>query len=288
MSLTTVRKSSALMAVALAFVLIGQGFAQTGPIGSTGSTGPSKGDLYVLSVGVNHPAYMASQKPLRSAYKDALAHEAFWARQHKLFNTVNVPAALTNEKATARAILDGLDQIVKAAKQGDTVVLPLAGHGGVNRATGEWVFCAYDSHVGSAALRSRIEALARKGVRVLLILDTCESGGVGISGDNIIVLAACTADQGAIDGKDHGLFTRVLLDGLNGAADLNKDGVITLAELTAYVSLRVEQLSKQIDKEQCPTCGTPPNLRSNLPLATVPAAAADPVPKTGTGPIARP
>jgi hypothetical protein len=255
-AVTFSRKHAVLVSIGLAFLLGDRASAQTGPL---------KGDLYVMAGGVNHPPYMKDAKPLRSADKDALTHAEFWpSQQDKLFGNVVVFPALTNEHATRPALLTNLARLREVAKPNDTVVVALAGHGGVVR-PGQWAFCAYDARVYTSDLRPFIEDMARRGVRVLLILDTCESGGIGIQGDNIIVLAACHAKETAVDGVDNGFFTKALFEGLTGAADANRDGVITLAELIAYVAQRMEQLNNK----QCPTASCPANLRCNLPVAVV-------------------
>ncbi len=251
------RKHTVLVSVALALILTGRVSAQTGPI---------KGNLHVVSVGVDNPTYGDTNQPLRGAAKDAEAEARFWATQQgKLFHQVHVAPALTNESATRQAVLANLDRLIESAQPGDTVVVALSGHGGIDPRTGQYAYCAYDVPVSAAELRERVEKLARKGVRVLLIVDTCHAGAIGIHGDNIIVLAACAADEYAADGPSNGLYTQVLLTGLNGAADANKDGIITLAELDVYVATQMEKARCT----QCPTCGRPANIRSNLPLATV-------------------
>lgn len=267
-------KMAAILALMLAVSLTGRVLAQTGPI---------KGDLYVVSVGVNNPTY--GNKPLNNAANDAEAEARFWATQGgKLYKQVHVAPTLTNERATSQAILASLDRLVETAHPSDTVVVALSGHGGVNPQTGQYAFCAYDRLVYSADLRQRIEALAKKDVRVVVILDTCHAGAIGIHGNNIIVLAACTAQENASDGLKNGLYTQTLLAGLKGAADANKDGIVTLAELGLYVATEMEKVSGV----QCPSIGVAANVRSNLPLAETNPAAANPGSGGGTGPILPP
>jgi hypothetical protein len=51
-------------------------------------------------------------------------------------------------------------------------------------------------------------------------------------------------------------------------ADLNRDGIVTIAEVDAYVSLRMPELLAQWSgaKEQHPTCGRPVTVPSCLAL----------------------
>lgn len=59
----------------------------------------------------------------------------------------------------------------------------------------------------------------------------------------IQVLTAGRRDQPVIEEQGHGVFTRTLLNGLAGHADENGDGLITAAELGAWMHPRVAQRS---------------------------------------------
>jgi tetratricopeptide (TPR) repeat protein len=61
------------------------------------------------------------------------------------------------------------------------------------------------------------------------------------------MLTAGGADQMVADGgpNGHSIFTWTLLQGLNGKADLNGDGLITATELAAYLAPAVASVSQQ-------------------------------------------
>jgi len=80
---------------------------------------------------------------------------------------------------------------------------------------------------------------------------------------DITLDAAASGRRKTVDGKPHGAFTNALLEGLDGAADLNHDGVITYQELHQYL---VETL--------VPAFGQFPQLLSN---ANDPRAVKQPV-----------
>jgi len=62
----------------------------------------------------------------------------------------------------------------------------------------------------------------------------------------VIVMCAATGGQESRESRDkgHGYFTLALIDGLNGQADYNRDGLIHWNELDLYVYNRVKELSK--------------------------------------------
>ena len=57
---------------------------------------------------------------------------------------------------------------------------------------------------------------------------------------------------------EHGLFTKALVEGISGAADYNKDGVIYFNELDLFVSERVKELSRG---RQHPVTNRPTSVR---------------------------
>lgn len=71
-------------------------------------------------------------------------------------------------------------------------------------------------------------------------------------------------------------FTEFLMEALNGAADLNKDDVVTLSEVETHVSNKLIGWNKPREpkKRQNMTVTRPGNVPSDLPLAQLKAAAA--------------
>ena len=72
--------------------------------------------------------------------------------------------------------------------------------------------------------------------------------------DSITVLAAATGSQisGALEEKEHELFTYYVLKGLGGDADDNKDRTITLTELNRFVQAKVKEKAAIGGREQTP------------------------------------
>jgi hypothetical protein len=65
------------------------------------------------------------------------------------------------------------------------------------------------------------------------------------------LLVAGTGDQQAL-WQTGGLFTKALIEGLKGEADLNNDGVIQFEELGVYVRNRVTAQATQMQVRQDP------------------------------------
>lgn len=116
----------------------------------------------------------------------------------------------------------------------------------------------------------------------LLFIDTCHSGGVmgrrgaradidAISNDlrsaenGVVVFASSTARQYSLEDPswNNGAFTKALVEGLNGSADMVDDGQITINELNLYVAERVKSLT---GNQQTPTLGKPSTV-PDFPIA---------------------
>jgi uncharacterized caspase-like protein len=62
-----------------------------------------------------------------------------------------------------------------------------------------------------------------------------------------VILTASAANEVSVEKDDlqHGVFTYYLLEGLRGAADMDRDGTITVDEAYRYVSERVPRATGQ-------------------------------------------
>lgn len=191
---------------------------------------------------------------------------------------------LTDEMVTSRKlkelfIRDGLERQVAAGKT--DVFIYYSGHGVPLSVDGndemylipadcdkEYI---HEDGLSINTLYSRLQALQAKSVTV--ILDACFSGGSrhsgvyksqNISGHKMVladmssmeqpwvynpdfrVFASSRGDQTS-QGYDRalsGLFTYYLASGLQGEADANGDGAITMCELADYVTVNVDKVSE--------------------------------------------
>ncbi|MBI5835190.1 MAG: hypothetical protein HZB16_23030 [Armatimonadetes bacterium] len=82
----------------------------------------------------------------------------------------------------------------------------------------------------------------------------------------MITLASCMPSEVSYERPEwvNGAFTKALVEGLGGKADLSGDGVISVAELDAFVAERVKELT---EGRQHPTPQRPTTIRSSLPVA---------------------
>ncbi len=243
---------------------------------------PFRPNLYVLSIGVSD--YERDELDLRLAHVDAQdIAAAFKKQQGRLFGEVKTKV-LTNAEATKGEILDGFDWIESEVTQRDVAVVFVAGHG-VNDKRDNYYFLPHNANpeklrrsgVQWSEFKSILQELPGK---TLLLVDTCKSGNVtgsrkirGISSSDatsalmeliraesgVVVMSASTGSEVSIEDPawGHGAFTKALLDGLDGPADYDQDGVITLKELDLYVTRNVKKLT---NGSQRPTTQIPANM----------------------------
>ena len=240
----------------------------------TGKTDlPSR--LFVLSIGIND--YRKNSYDLNFAQPDAKSfYEAVNSCGKDLFTETHIDS-IENSKATKTNILAELNKIKAQCRQNDVFIFYYAGHGVMSEtedSKSSKYFIAphdvtnfYDSKqlekLGISTeeiLQISKEILAQKQI---FILDACQSGGIldgvasrGSNEDKVLAklarssgtyfLVASGSDQLAseFDALGHGVFTYSLLLGLSGEADIDKDNVISVKELSIYAESKVPELSE--------------------------------------------
>jgi WD40 repeat protein len=222
-------------------------------------------DLWIVTVGVSKYPHLSAQEQLKVADDDARAIAAAFkghAGPGRAFAAAH-QITLTDENATVKGIRDALAGL-SAMKQDDLAIVFLAGHGVKVARSSDMRFLTYDAHANASSIAKDAigwkeigERLAAARGRVLLLLDACHSGHLsqdvvvpngalastlakqGRAG--VLVFAAAKGRQESLEDKDHGFFTRAILDTLaDTTADRDRDGRVEVSELIDSVTLRVD------------------------------------------------
>lgn len=184
---------------------------------------------------------------------------------------------LTNDKASRAAITELVgDKLPGKVGPEDRVLIYFAGHG-LSRGEGESamgylmpVEAKRDSPASTAISMAELQRwfAQYKAKHVLYVADACYSGlsigtrSVGLSPETKayirevtkrpvrVALVAGNSGQEAHEFQGQGLFTYYLLQGLQGGADGNKDGLVTTDELAAFVKPAVAATASQQFKAQ--------------------------------------
>jgi len=229
-----------------------------------------KPTLYALLVGVSH--YEDADLNLGYAAKDAsdLA-DTLKAQGGQLYGDVQIKL-LTDKDATSTAVKDGLLWLQGKASADDLELLFVAGHG-LTDAKGKFWFLTYDADP-ARVLSTSVSRDDITGVlydlpgKKLMFLDACHSGAAleqaGARGlekstadlntalsdfsqaeGGVVAYAASTGREFSYERADwgHGAFTKALIEGLGGKADLLHKGTITTSSLDTFLADRVKELT---------------------------------------------
>ena len=239
-----------------------------------------KPKLYILAIGISK--YKDKSLTLQFAAKDASDFANIMYKQKGfLYSEVSIKL-LTDEKSKRSDIQDGLDWILSETTSRDVAMIFFAGHG-VNDNLGTFYFMPEDADrnrlratcVNYYDIQQCVSSIAGK---VVLFMDACHSGGVMGRGrrsdsdiigfvnelssaeNGIVVFTSSTGKQFSLEDPEwnNGAFTKALVEGLSGKADLLNKGKISIKLLDYYVSERVKELTKG---KQAPTTIIPESIQ---------------------------
>jgi hypothetical protein len=238
----------------------------------TRSTVPPGARLHVLAMGVSDYGKQAQHLRLRYADQDARdVASALDNTQGSLYAEV-VPQLLRNEEVTRAGIFPAFTAVRQKMAQGepgeDLAVVLFSGHGAM--VDGKFYLLTYgvDARTTDAikatalsieAFRDELHKLGEQG-RVLVLLDACRPGTATSDGTrlplnadalravlkttNVTVLTSSSANETSREDErwSNGAFTEVFLEALD-RADSNKDGLISITDLTRYLAAKVSRLT---------------------------------------------
>jgi protein O-mannosyl-transferase len=226
-----------------------------------------QGTTRALIVGVSAYQNLPS---LQYADKDAEEFAEFLTNNNAWHVEKSNIKLLTNEKAKAGDILSWLSWLLETSNKGDNIIFYFSGHGDVetNKDFNKGYLLAHDApknnYVAGGAipidiLRQTYTEMIDKGIKLYMVTDACRAGhlaggssGAKISAEafskqwrNEIKILSAQPDELSYEGNQwgggRGVFSFFLTKGLSGYADINKDSIITLAEIEQYVGLQVSQ-----------------------------------------------
>jgi hypothetical protein len=226
-------------------IFLGLIFYHTAPCSVLGEEGAR---LIRMALVIGNNSGLPGEMQLRHAVQDArsFANALLRSGSFEKDRVYILESPGSEEVLGALREMEGRVKELKKAGNRVLVIVFYSGHGGPDAL-----------HVGGrAVLRSQFLSDFRKinGNVTILIVDACESGGfLRKKGGRIVqspvvekvdelqtngtaILSSSAMDQLAVESDELGssLFTHHLVNGLAGAADFNRDGVVTLWEVFNY------------------------------------------------------
>ena len=238
---------------------------------------PDKPKMYVLAIG---PDYSESHSIANLKYpeKDAIqVVEKLKSQEGFLYSDVivnmitGVEADATNINRQLSFLLDG------EISSNDVLLIYVSSHGGMYEAFGENRFFIFGSTFDHASIPTTSVAfsyitglLKDLKCKKIAFIDACNSGGAKggdseivneaiealfLGQDGLAVFSSSSQSQLSyeLENYKNGAFTKVLLDAVDGQADVDRDRKITLREIDNYISKQVPLLvRKEMRKTQEP------------------------------------
>lgn len=235
------------------------------------------GRLFAVVIGISHYAKGGDSEinDLRYADRDATAVLDFLKSPAGGGVADQDALLLLNDQATTQSIRHALFTFLTKPQEQDSVVIYIAGHGAPDPLDPRNLYLLTadskpDDMGGTAFPMWQLQDVFErvlKAKRVITLADTCHSygfsgarAGTGVKrtnnlinqylqryaskGQRAVITASDISESSFEDAKwgdGHGVFTYFLLQGLQGKADLNHDGVVTAGELFAYLKQSVPQ-----------------------------------------------
>lgn len=241
----------------------------------------AKPTLHVLGIAVAE----YEQPRLRLSFPDNDIRgtvEVLKGQKGRLYEDVVVKELIDSE-VTDRNIRRAMSELKDRVKQQDVAVVIISGHG-YSHVDHSFYFCPYDFDPDEPTITgyrfsNLTEPLAQLRGKVLLLMDTCHSGGaietprtrraksIHTAVDlaiqqltsvesGVVVMTSSTGSELSFedDAWGHGAFALSVIEALSGnrkgpastvklPADLNLDRLLELTELDAYVTARVRELT---------------------------------------------
>jgi len=211
---------------------------------------------------------------LKYTYKDGELIYNFYNKLLRSKQDVLFSNLLGGKKATRANILKQLNETVNFSGEDDVNIFFFATHGQLNPVANELFFLTFDSdmdNIEGTALSQfevqRIISRSRAKIKVIII-DACHSGIMNDKGfrsiaeetqginrlikqigyrdkSNMIISSSSSSEKSLETEKlGQGVFTYFLVEGLEGKADANKNGLVTSREIFDYVYKAVSEYTK--------------------------------------------
>ena len=243
------------------------------------NVGQDVGEKRAILIGIDHYYLDASIGNLNFCVNDVKELESILSNEQRgNFSTVMLCSGNADDKFLPNRsnILAMIKLLANNSEENDTILVYFAGHGfeqeGANYLlpADARIDVLSDTAITLKWIKDTLSKSPAK--KKLLVIDACHAGvklgrsasqpmsrsfqeELSQESEGFAILSSCMMEQVSYDyaEKKHGAFSYFLLEGLNGAADDNKDDIITVPDANKYVSLKMREWSLQTGLQQKPT-----------------------------------
>jgi len=172
-------------------------------------------------------------------------------------------------------ILSGLNSLSDSAGENDLLLFYFSGHGLLYKESAYLLPCdtRTNSIIDTAITIDKVKKIIKKSAAKakVIIFDACHSGlfmgkstnkmpqefliNVFEEAEGLAILSSCKQDEVSWEWQDKkmSVFTYFLLEGLQGKADFEEKGFITLSDINRYLVAKVKNWAFKNNKNQTPT-----------------------------------
>jgi tetratricopeptide (TPR) repeat protein len=256
---------------------------------------------YAVIVGIGKYKNLPADKQLRYTVNDAQAiRTVLISPEGGNFKVENVHMLIDEAATLANVRREIGEWLPSVAKEGDRVLIYFAGHGFLYGGQGYLApsdFKGDDVPGTGYPMRELGQAIGGKihASYKILLTDACHTGAISPEdtqnlnqtlsklNESVFSMTASRDREASLESETlrHGIFTYYVVQGLTGAADTNRDGIVTADELGEYVHTQVREATQAA---QNPTYDKG-SFDADMLLSYVPAnvnPAAPPAPRYGT------
>ena len=242
---------------------------------------PGSEKAWAVVIGISRYQVLPKRQWLEYADADAESFAKYITSGQGLNFLSDHVLTITNEQATRAQVKRAIGSwLLRKVKPGDSVYIFLATHGVVEPiGPRDAYLVAYDSTledllvtgISFPELQDLIQRRLGRTARIILLVDTCRAGKLAesrafqakmaeIKGADIFGLLASAPNESSAEGRmfggGHGAFTYYLLRGLQGEADIDKNGFVGFSEAARYVKTKVPEATQDLQHPR--ELGTPP------------------------------
>ncbi len=204
------------------------------------------------------------------AFRDSLLQAGF-KREHIVLMHDGEPRLEPRYLPEAKKINEEFGLLLGQVEEDDSIIVALAGHGVQFEGEKTNYFCPTDAKLGDRTTLIELDKIFEllkscPATRKLLLVDACRNDpqselsrsrqtvklesvtrpNVEAVPEGIVALFSCRERQKSFEHPElkHGLFFHSILEGWKGTADTDRDGRLTLDELTSFAKLETQNLAR--------------------------------------------
>ena len=194
-------------------------------------------NLYVISIGV--PTYKNHYNmDMPRNQEDAERISDILRRAEGVFSNVYYETIAEHGMASNGNVEKAINRVYRRARKSDVVLIYISSHGKKHK-DGEYLLLLYDfskEKIYKTGFRAK-NLIKEPKIKTIVWIDACESEAAAkdLIDNKVDLLVSSSENECPYSDWRGSAFTNTLLEGLSCRADFDKNGIVSLQEITTYV-----------------------------------------------------